>query len=117
MGTANTIQIDSPSEVNARVREINWNDVSHDLDAQGSAVLEHLLTAEECGQLAALYSSDDLFRSRVVMSRHGFGRGEYKYFKYPLPELIGELRTAVYPQLVLIANRWNEAMGIGVKFP
>ena len=119
MSTAHKMPIDSrtTSEISARVRNVNWSVVSNELDAQGSAVLEHLLAPEECRGLAALYSSDDLFRSRVVMSRHGFGRGEYKYFKYPLPELIGELRTTVYPQLVPIANRWNEAMGIGVRFP
>src|SRR5690349_757233 len=119
MSTAQTMPIDSvsASEISARVRNINWDHVSQELDGQGSAVLEHLLSAGECRELAALYSNDELFRSRVVMSRHGFGRGEYKYFKYPLPELIGELRTAVYPQLVPVANRWNEAVGVVVRFP
>jgi uncharacterized protein len=114
-----TMPIDSlsASEISTRVRDITWDRVSQELDAQGSAVLEHLLSPEECQDLAELYSNDELFRSRVVMSRHGFGRGEYRYFKYPLPELIGELRTTVYPQLAPIANRWNEAMGIGVRFP
>src|SRR5437868_13374722 len=104
------------SEMGAGLHDVDWSRVSRDLDAQGSAVIEHLLSPEECIDLAALYPKDDLFRSRVVMSRHGFGRGEYKYFKYPLPELIAELRTAVYPYLVEIANRWNEAMGINVRF-
>jgi uncharacterized protein len=119
MSTAQTMPIDllSASEIGARVRDINWDRVSQELDAQGSAVLEHLLSPEECRELAALYSNDELFRSRVVMSRHGFGRGEYKYFNYPLPGLIGELRTTAYPRLAPIANRWNEAMGIGVRFP
>jgi uncharacterized protein len=114
-----TMPIDSlsASEISTRVRDITWDRVSQEVDAQGSAVLEHLLSPEECQDLAELYSNDELFRSRVVMSRHGFGRGEYRYFKYPLPELIGELRTTVYPQLAPIANRWNEAMGIGVRFP
>src|SRR5437660_2683756 len=119
MSTAHAILIDSIaiSEMGAGLHDVDWTRVSQDLDAQGSAVLEHLLSPEECRELAELYPKDDLFRSRVVMSRHGFGRGEYKYFKYPLPELIAELRTAVYPYLVEIANRWNEAMGINVRFP
>ena len=94
-----------------------WKTVARDLDAQGSAVVEHLLSAEECRALSALYSQDDLFRSRVVMGRHGFGRGEYKYFDYPLPGRLAELRAAIYPHLVPIANRWNSAMGIDIQYP
>jgi len=107
----------SASEMSRRVRDINWDYVTQDLDAQGSAVLKRLLSPDECLALSTLYAKDELFRSRVVMSRHGFGRGEYKYFKYPLPELIAELRTSSYPHLVGIANRWNEAMGVNVRFP
>src|SRR5215468_6775083 len=119
MSTAQTISIDSvvASDITGRVRNIDWNRVSQDLDAQGSAVVEHLLSPEECRSLAALDAEDDLFRSRVVMARHGFGRGEYKYFRYPLPELIAELRTTTYPHLVPIANRWNASLGIDVRFP
>jgi hypothetical protein len=87
------------------------------LDAHGCAVTGPLLTAEECEALAARYAEDKPFRSRVIMARHGFGRGEYKYFAYPLPELIQALRTALYPRLAAIANRWNEAMGVAVRFP
>jgi len=100
-----------------RVQALDWERVSHDLDAQGSAVLEHLLSSDECQALAGLYPEDSLFRSRVVMARHGFGRGEYKYFRYPLPEIIAELRTAVYPRLAPIANRWNAAMVLAVLYP
>jgi hypothetical protein len=100
-----------------RVTRCDWQRLAHDLDAQGSAVLERLLSPHECQAIASLYPQDDRFRSRVVMDRHGFGRGEYKYFCYPLPELIGELRTAVYAQLVPIANRWNAAMGSEVRYP
>nr|WP_255672131.1 2OG-Fe(II) oxygenase [Corallococcus sp. AS-1-6] len=87
------------------------------MDARGCAVLEQLLTPDECEALALLYDLDDAFRSRVVMARHGFGRGEYKYFDHPLPELVTKLRTALYPHLVPIANRWNTAMGIDVRYP
>ena len=100
-----------------RVKTIDWERVSQDLDAQGSAMIERLLSPDECQALAALYPKDDIFRSRVVMARHGFGRGEYKYFSYPLPDLIAGLRTAIYPHLVPIANRWNNAMGIDVRYP
>ena len=96
---------------------IDWEQVSRDLDAQGNATIKSLLGAKECDQIADLYEKDDLFRSRIVMERHGFGRGEYKYFSYPLPELITTLRTSVYPHLVPIANRWNEAMRTGVSYP
>ncbi|QDL39087.1 proline hydroxylase [Rhodoferax sediminis] len=100
-----------------RLAAIDWGQVALDLDAQGSAVIERLIAPAECQTLAALYPRDALFRSRVVMARHGFGRGEYKYFSYPLPDLIGALRTALYPHLAPIANRWNTAMGIDVRYP
>src|SRR6201998_599189 len=80
----------------ARVSAFNWNRVSQDLDNYGSAMLEHILTPDECKALAELYQQDDLFRSRVVMGRHGFGRGEYKYFSYPLPGIVAELRNSLY---------------------
>ena len=96
---------------------VDWNGVSRDLDASGSAVMERLLAPEDCAALAALYPEDGRFRSRIVMGRHGFGRGEYKYFSYPLPEIIAELRTALYPSLAPVANRWNAAMGIDVRYP
>jgi uncharacterized protein len=105
------------AEIGERVRLLDWNRIAGDLDAQGNAMVERLLSSEECRSVAGLYADDGLFRSRVVMSRHGFGRGEYKYFGYPLPELIAELRTALYPHLAPTANRWNEAMGIGVRYP
>jgi hypothetical protein len=96
---------------------IDWARVSGELDSQGNAVLERLVSKAECDALAALYPRDDLFRSRVVMGRHGFGRGEYKYFRYPLPDLIARLRTALYPRLAPIANRWMGAMGLDVRYP
>ena len=95
----------------------DWLEVERNLDTQGNAVLQQLISPEECAQLAALYDREAGFRSRIVMARHGFGRGEYKYFDYPLPPLIAELRSSLYRQLAPIANRWNEAMGIGVQYP
>src|SRR5882724_13075216 len=100
-----------------RVRAIAWEQVSQDLDAQGSAMVGRLLSANECQAISSLYRKDDIFRSHIMMERHGFGRGEYKYFSYPLPGLIQDLRTAVYPHLVPIANRWNTAMGSDVQYP
>ncbi|WP_256325282.1 2OG-Fe(II) oxygenase [Nitrosospira sp. Nsp18] len=95
----------------------DWKRISNDLDAQGCAVIEQLVSPEECDALAGLYAQDDIFRSRVVMARHGFGRGEYKYLSYPLPRIIFELRASIYPKLVAIGSRWNEAMGIAVRYP
>jgi hypothetical protein len=100
-----------------RMGTFDWERVSQELDAQGSAMLERVLSAEECESLAALYLEDGPFRSRVVMARHGFGRGEYKYFRYPLPEIMADLRTAIYARLAPIANRWNGAMGVDVRYP
>ncbi|RKH47431.1 2OG-Fe(II) oxygenase [Corallococcus sicarius] len=100
-----------------RVRAVGWDAVARELDARGCAVVDGLLTAGECEALALLYDVEDAFRSRVVMARHGFGRGEYQYFEYPLPEAVSELRTALYPCLAPIANRWNTAMGIDVRYP
>jgi hypothetical protein len=91
--------------------------ISADLDAHGWALFEKLLTPADCDAIAAMYEDDSRFRSHIVMARHGFGRGEYKYFSYPLPDRIGALRTALYQQLAPIANRWNESMGIDVRFP
>lgn len=99
------------------VSAIDWVRVAADLDAQGHAVIEGLLAAEQCDALVKLYSSAELFRSRVIMSRHGYGRGEYQYFSYPLPDVVARLRTTVYPHLAPIANRWNELLGSDVRFP
>jgi len=103
--------------VAARVKAVDWARVSNELDAQGCGLIPGLVSAEESDSLAALYAREDLFRSRVVMARHGFGRGEYKYFSYPLPDLVAGLRQSLYPQLVPIANRWNTAMQMDVQYP
>jgi hypothetical protein len=103
--------------VRARIEAVDWARAFEDLDARGNVVIEHLLAFSECDDVAARYVDDAEFRSRVVMESHGFGRGEYKYFRYPLPPLIAELRTALYPHLVPVANRWNEAMRIDTRYP
>ena len=107
----------SDKSVAIRVEAIDWHQVSQELDAEGSAIVEQLLSAAECELLSALYSHDEIFRSRVVMERHGFGRGEYKYFSYPLPDLVTTLRTKFYPHLAPIANRWNSMLGTTVQYP
>src|SRR6202790_1359332 len=91
--------------------------IAQSLDAHGNAVLPELLTAAQCEQLAAMYGRADGYRARIVMARHGFGRGEYKYFAYPLPSLLEQLRHALYPWLAPIANRWNLQLGIDVQYP
>jgi uncharacterized protein len=100
-----------------RVNSVRWEQLETELDGYGGATLKRLLTPEECGAIAAMYPDDAEFRSRVVMTRHGFGRGEYKYFRYPLPGLVEQLRTQLYPRLAPIANRWNEALRIDVRYP
>ncbi len=114
--TAKTI--DRPAtDIADRVTGLDWAQATTDLDAQGCAVLKGLLSPEECAAITALYPDDKHFRSRVVMGRHGFGRGEYKYFAYPLPDLIAQLRPALYARLCGVANRWNETMGIDIRYP
>ncbi len=107
----------SAKDVASRIEAIDWARVSSDLDVRGSAMVEGLLSPAECGAFAALYPRDHLFRSRVVMEQHGFGRGEYKYFAYPLPKLIAALRAALYARLAPIADRWNKALGIDARYP
>jgi len=107
----------SSAPVGERVEALDWKGASAQLDAQGWALLPKLLARDECEALAALYGDERRFRSRVVMARHGYGRGEYKYFGYPLPPLVAALRTALYPRLAPIANRWHEVLGSAVRFP
>jgi uncharacterized protein len=107
----------SAVDIASRVDAYEWSRISAHLDAHGWAMLPKLLTASECASIASLYADDSQFRSHVVMARYGFGRGEYKYFAYPLPDKVADLRTALYPLLVPIANGWNESMGIAVRYP
>jgi hypothetical protein len=103
--------------VGQRLEACDWNALGAELDAFGCAVVEKLLTPAECAEVAALYPHEEHFRSHVVMARHGFGRGEYRYFRYPMPGLISELRTALYGRLVPTANAWNERMGEAMRYP
>ncbi len=107
----------STAPIGTRVSSLDWDALAAALDAHGCATTWPLLAPAECAALASSYASDTPFRSRVVMARHGFGRGEYKYFAYPLPETVAAFRAALYPPLAAIANRWNEAMGIAARYP
>lgn len=95
----------------------HWAETTAELSQQGSAVIPQLLSAADCEALVRLYPDSRHFRSRVVMQQHGFGRGEYQYFSYPLPETVARLRATLYPELVGVANAWNEAMGLEVRYP
>ena len=110
----NAAPVGSPAQ---RIASRDWPRIEAELDSQGNALIPQLLNAYECRGLAALYSSDALFRSRVVMARHGFGRGEYQYFAYPLPATVGQLREALYARLAPVANRWNERLGVEQRYP
>ena len=101
----------------ARVATLDWAALAAGLDAQGHAVIPGLLSPEQARAAADLYAQEALFRSHVIMARHGYGRGEYRYFAYPLPSGIQALRTALYPPLAAIANRWNDRMGIDRRYP
>ena len=103
--------------IEMRIAALDWDAVAASLDREGWAVLPGLLSAVECDDTAALYARDEGFRSHVHMARHGFGRGEYRYFSYPLPPLVAALRGELYPHLAPIANRWHERMGMSVRFP
>jgi hypothetical protein len=100
-----------------RVAALDWRRIAQDLDDSGNALIPQLLDASDCRAVASWYGEDARFRSRVVMASHGFGRGEYKYFSYPLPQLVDSLRAALYPQLAPIANRWNETLRVALRYP
>src|SRR5262245_53674331 len=100
-----------------RLARYDWPQIARGLDADGNAVLPALLGADECRRLAALYADETRFRSRVVMARHGYGKGEYRYFAYPLPDLVATLRAGLYASLAPLANRWRERLGEPGRFP
>jgi hypothetical protein len=101
----------------SRIADLPWADLASELDTHGCALIPKLLDADTCAAVAGWYDDDPLFRSRVIMARHGFGRGEYRYFGYPLPDLVADLRQAFWPHLAAITNRWNAALGVDVRYP
>lgn len=112
-----TAKMNDSLKLSRRIGEISNDELAADLNAFGCTTIKGLLTAEQCNNTQKLYSSDDAFRSQIHMARHGFGKGEYKYFSYPLPDLVSTLREEIYPKLVPIANGWNERMALETRFP
>jgi hypothetical protein len=104
-------------DAGSRAAVYDWRALGAELDNFGCAVIEKLLTPQECADIAALYPQEQYFRSHVIMARHGFGKGEYRYFRYPLPDPLGQLRAALYAELVPTANAWNERMGEATRYP
>ncbi|MBX9964670.1 MAG: 2OG-Fe(II) oxygenase [Burkholderiales bacterium] len=117
MSTLARRSLGPPPELAVRIDAVDWPRIGEELDTRGCAIVEGLLQPEQCEALVELYADGGRFRSRIVMERHGFGRGEYQYFSYPLPSLVQELRATLYPRLAPIANLWNIAMGIDVRYP
>jgi len=117
MSRAATARQIGTDDIADRVAALDWNAIGTQLDQFGCATTGALLTADECAVIFSRYDDDKLYRSRVIMARHGFGRGEYKYFAYPLPDEVAALRTSLYPPLAGIANRWNAQMGADQRFP
>ena len=107
----------SNQPINERIASCNWDAIDSELDEYGVGHLGPLLTKSECNGLIASYEQDELFRNKVIMARHGFGRGEYKYFSYPLPETITTLRSNIYPQAARTANRWSQMLGSQQTYP
>lgn len=112
-----TLEHPMPDAALEGLERLDWQALEAELEAHGCALIPRLLDDAACAQLASLYSRDEGFRSRIVMERQGFGRGEYKYFAYPLPTLLGRLRHRLYPPLAAIANRWNQRLGIDTRYP
>ena len=114
---ANTARVRPTSDIGDRVADLPWNRISAELDDRGFGLTGPLLNAGECAALIGGYDDDAMYRSRVVMARHNFGRGEYKYYAYPLPSVVDALRQAAYPRLAAVANRWAETMSLDVRYP
>jgi hypothetical protein len=105
------------NDIADRIAALDWAGIVTQLGQFGCATTGAVLSADECAAISSRYDDDSIYRSRVIMARHGFGRGEYKYFAYPLPEAVASLRASLYPPLAEIANRWNEHMGLDQRFP
>ena len=114
---ASVCDVSGTDEFSDRVAGLDWTRIAANLDAHGNALIDQLLSPAQCSAIAAMYADDARFRSRVVMARHGFGRGEYKYFSYPLPDPVATMRGALYPHLAPVANRWNAQMDLDVAYP
>ena len=108
---------EAASSIADRVASLDWANIATQLDSFGCTTTGPLLTPAECAAISSRYGEDGIYRSRVIMGRHGFGRGEYKYFSYPLPDIVAALRGSLYPALAEVANRWNAQMGIDQCFP
>ena len=104
-------------DIQNRIEGLDWDEIASGLNEHGYSLTGSLLMAEECEELVSMYPKDDRFRSRIVMARYRFGSGEYKYFAYPLPKVVEQLRAAFYPKLATVANEWNEKLGAGEPFP
>jgi hypothetical protein len=117
MSAASDTTTSALQSAETRVASYDWPALSTELSSFGCAVIEKLLSPQECLQIAGLYRQEEHFRSHIHMARHGFGKGEYRYFKYPLPDLLGGLRTALYPRLADVANAWNQRMAIAERYP
>lgn len=117
LALANDTLFTQPHRAAERIAGYDWQAIAEALDAGGWALLPSLITRQEAADFAGLYDADGLFRSRIVMARHQFGQGEYKYFRYPLPAPLGALRAAFYPHLAPLANRWQKMMGTAVRYP
>lgn len=117
MRTSSSPLLDARADIEARIERVDWTAVENGLDQRGNATVVALLRQSECNELATLYDENGFYRSRVIMGRHGFGRGEYRYYDYPLPKLIAELRRTAYAHLAPIANRWNVRLGVSVRYP
>ena len=109
--------IGARESIQDRIARLDWTAMTRELDNFGCTIVKAALAREECRSIAAMYERGDIFRSTIVMARHGFGRGEYKYWSYPLPTIVADLRTALYPPLAAVANRWNQLMKINVSYP
>src|SRR5580693_7901721 len=115
--TSAALKVADETSVDRRIDAYDWNVIGNDLDGFGCATLQKLLSPQECEDIAALYPHEEHFRSHIHMARHGFGKGEYRYFKYPLPALIAELRSSLYSRVSAFANAWNRRMNIATQYP